>query len=96
MLSPLLSMGSIMAYQTLLLLHTLWYAFAPYLRSLEAVTFKHTEILTQSIGICVAQFFAGAVSSAFLLIATPKFGLTGVWAGLVLFMSLRAAAGFWR
>ena len=47
-------------------------------------------------GICVAQFFVGAVSSAFLLAAAPKLGLGGVWSGLVLFMSLRAAAGFWR
>ena len=47
-------------------------------------------------GICVAQFFVGAVSSAFLLVAAPKLGLGGVWSGLVLFMSLRAAAGFWR
>uniref|UniRef100_A0A0E0MBK0 Protein DETOXIFICATION n=1 Tax=Oryza punctata TaxID=4537 RepID=A0A0E0MBK0_ORYPU len=42
------------------------------------------------------QLFAGAVSSAVLLVATPKFGLGGVWAGLTLFMSLRAIAGFWR
>ncbi|CAD6269123.1 unnamed protein product [Miscanthus lutarioriparius] len=47
-------------------------------------------------GICVARFFVGAVSSAFLLVAAPKLGLGGVWSGLVLFMSLRAAAGFWR
>lgn len=40
--------------------------------------------------------FAGAVSSAFLLVVAPKFGLGGVWAGLTLFMSLRAIAGFWR
>lgn len=32
----------------------------------------------------------------FLLVAAPKFGLGGVWAGLVLFMSLRAVAGLWR
>jgi Na+-driven multidrug efflux pump len=42
------------------------------------------------------QFFAGAVSSIFLLVAAPKFGLGGIWAGLTLFMSLRAVAGFWR
>ena len=48
------------------------------------------------LGICVAKFFVGAVSSAFLLVAAPKLGLGGVWSGLVLFMSLRAAAGFWR
>lgn len=43
-----------------------------------------------------STFFAGAVSSAFLLVSTPRIGLGGVWSGLVLFMSLRAAAGFWR
>ncbi|RCV36603.1 hypothetical protein SEVIR_7G339700v4 [Setaria viridis] len=43
-----------------------------------------------------STFFAGAVSSVFLLIAAPKFGLGGIWAGLTLFMSLRAIAGFWR
>uniref|UniRef100_A0A453KE58 Protein DETOXIFICATION n=1 Tax=Aegilops tauschii subsp. strangulata TaxID=200361 RepID=A0A453KE58_AEGTS len=43
-----------------------------------------------------AQFFAGAISSAFLLVAAPEFGLGGVWAGLILFMSLRAVAGLWR
>ncbi|EEE52608.1 hypothetical protein OsJ_34937 [Oryza sativa Japonica Group] len=40
--------------------------------------------------------FAGAVSSAVLLVAAPKFGLGGIWAGLALFMSLRAIAGLWR
>uniref|UniRef100_A0A0E0J5V6 Protein DETOXIFICATION n=1 Tax=Oryza nivara TaxID=4536 RepID=A0A0E0J5V6_ORYNI len=40
--------------------------------------------------------FAGAISSTVLLVAAPKFGLGGVWAGLTLFMSLRAIAGFWR
>ncbi|XP_066355238.1 protein DETOXIFICATION 44, chloroplastic-like [Miscanthus floridulus] len=43
-----------------------------------------------------STFFAGAVSSIFLLVAAPKFGLGGIWAGLTLFMSLRAVAGFWR
>lgn len=43
-----------------------------------------------------SMFFAGAVSSAFLLVVAPEFGLGGVWAGLVLFMSLRAVAGLWR
>ncbi|WOL17994.1 protein DETOXIFICATION 44, chloroplastic [Canna indica] len=38
----------------------------------------------------------GLVSSVFLLIAAPVFGLAGVWAGLILFMTLRAIAGFWR
>ncbi|AQK78927.1 Protein DETOXIFICATION 44 chloroplastic [Zea mays] len=41
-----------------------------------------------------AWFFVGAVSSIFLLVAAPKFGLDGIWAGLTLFMSLRAVAGF--
>ncbi|KAI4991560.1 hypothetical protein ZWY2020_039946 [Hordeum vulgare] len=43
-----------------------------------------------------SMFFAGAISSAFLLVAAPQFGLGGVWAGLILFMSLRAVAGLWR
>uniref|UniRef100_A0A0E0F1L6 Protein DETOXIFICATION n=1 Tax=Oryza meridionalis TaxID=40149 RepID=A0A0E0F1L6_9ORYZ len=43
-----------------------------------------------------STLFAGAISSAVLLVAAPKFGLGGVWAGLTLFMSLRAIAGFWR
>ncbi|CAD6270841.1 unnamed protein product [Miscanthus lutarioriparius] len=43
-----------------------------------------------------SMFFVGAISSAFLLAAAPKLGLGGIWSGLVLFMSLRAAAGFWR
>ncbi|CAL4897278.1 unnamed protein product [Urochloa decumbens] len=43
-----------------------------------------------------SMIFAGAVSSVFLLIAAPKFGLGGIWAGLTLFMSLRAIACFWR
>ncbi|XP_021301781.1 protein DETOXIFICATION 44, chloroplastic isoform X2 [Sorghum bicolor] len=43
-----------------------------------------------------STFFAGAVSSMFLLVTAPKFGLSGIWAGLTLFMSLRAVAGLWR
>lgn len=43
-----------------------------------------------------STFFAGAVSSIFLLLAAPNYGLGGIWAGLTLFMSLRAVAGFWR
>ncbi|CAA7389364.1 unnamed protein product [Spirodela intermedia] len=35
-------------------------------------------------------------SSLFLLVATPVFGLAGVWTGLFLFMFLRVLAGFWR
>ncbi|KAM7265392.1 hypothetical protein ACFE04_003075 [Oxalis oulophora] len=36
------------------------------------------------------------ISSIFLLVASPVFGLAGVWAGLFLFMTLRVVAGFWR
>ncbi|KAL6640660.1 hypothetical protein ACP70R_021783 [Stipagrostis hirtigluma subsp. patula] len=43
-----------------------------------------------------STLFAGAISSIFLLVAAPKFGLGGIWVGLTLFMSLRAIAGFWR
>ncbi|TVU27480.1 hypothetical protein EJB05_30094, partial [Eragrostis curvula] len=43
-----------------------------------------------------STLLAGAISSIFLLVAAPKFGLGGIWAGLTLFMSLRAIAGFWR
>ncbi|KAL6653422.1 hypothetical protein ACP70R_009000 [Stipagrostis hirtigluma subsp. patula] len=43
-----------------------------------------------------STLFAGAISSIFLLVAAPKFGLGGIWTGLTLFMSLRAIAGFWR
>ncbi|GKD69207.1 hypothetical protein Tco_1323297 [Tanacetum coccineum] len=38
----------------------------------------------------------GLVTSAFFLLAVPKFGLAGVWAGLFLFMTLRVVAGIWR
>ena len=43
-----------------------------------------------------STLFAGVVASAFLLVVGPNFGLGGVWAGLTLFMGLRAVAGFWR
>ncbi|KAF8706327.1 hypothetical protein HU200_030588 [Digitaria exilis] len=43
-----------------------------------------------------STLFASAISSVFLLIAAPKFGLGGIWAGLALFMSLRAVACLWR
>ncbi|KAL9336989.1 hypothetical protein Peur_071477 [Populus x canadensis] len=36
------------------------------------------------------------ISSVFVLVAAPVFGLTGVWAGLFLFMTLRVVAGVWR
>ncbi|URD83692.1 Zn-finger in Ran binding protein [Musa troglodytarum] len=43
-----------------------------------------------------SMILVGVVSSLFLLIAASVFGLAGVWAGLVFFMSLRAVAGIWR
>ncbi|XP_072974827.1 protein DETOXIFICATION 44, chloroplastic [Typha angustifolia] len=43
-----------------------------------------------------SMFLVGIVSSMILLVAAPAFGLAGVWTGLVIFMSLRAIAGFWR
>ncbi|XP_044497597.1 protein DETOXIFICATION 44, chloroplastic isoform X2 [Mangifera indica] len=36
------------------------------------------------------------ISSGFLLVAAPVFGLLGVWTGLFLFMTLRVAFGIWR
>lgn len=38
----------------------------------------------------------GIVSSIFLLVAAPLFGLPGIWAGLFLFVALRVVAGLWR
>ncbi|PWA77389.1 Multi antimicrobial extrusion protein [Artemisia annua] len=38
----------------------------------------------------------GLATSAFFLLAVPKFGLAGVWTGLFLFMTLRVLAGIWR
>ncbi|KAG6506910.1 hypothetical protein ZIOFF_032242 [Zingiber officinale] len=43
----------------------------------------------------VLQVLIGLISSAFLLMAAPVFGLAGVSTGLVLFMSLQALAGIW-
>ncbi|PON42489.1 Multi antimicrobial extrusion protein [Parasponia andersonii] len=43
-----------------------------------------------------SMVLAGLVSSIFILVAAPAFGLTGVWAGLFLFMTLRVVAGIWR
>ncbi|KAI7999196.1 hypothetical protein LOK49_LG09G00819 [Camellia lanceoleosa] len=40
----------------------------------------------------VKQVLVGIVSSVFLLVAAPVFGLAGIWAGLFLFMTLRVAA----
>lgn len=38
----------------------------------------------------------GTISSVCLVLAPAILGLSGVWAGLALFMGLRMAAGFWR
>lgn len=46
--------------------------------------------------VAYSMMFVGAISSAFLLYASSIFGLSGVWSGLALFMSLRMAAGFLR
>ncbi|KAH7553903.1 hypothetical protein JRO89_XS12G0074200 [Xanthoceras sorbifolium] len=36
------------------------------------------------------------ISSIFLLVAAPVFGLAGIWTGLFLFMTLRVVFGLWR
>ncbi|MCL7035886.1 hypothetical protein MKW94_024785 [Papaver nudicaule] len=38
----------------------------------------------------------GLVSSLFILVSVPVYGLAGVWMGLFLFMILRVVAGIWR
>lgn len=43
-----------------------------------------------------SMFVIGIISSIFLLMAAPLFGLPGVWAGLFLFVALRVVAGLWR
>ncbi|KAK4724933.1 hypothetical protein R3W88_027712 [Solanum pinnatisectum] len=43
-----------------------------------------------------SMFVIGIISSIFLLVAAPLFGLPGVWAGLFLFVALRVVAGLWR
>ncbi|XP_008464231.1 protein DETOXIFICATION 44, chloroplastic isoform X1 [Cucumis melo] len=43
-----------------------------------------------------SMVLVGLVSSIFLLVVTPTFGLPGVWSGLFLFMMLRLVAGIWR
>ncbi|XP_057983404.1 protein DETOXIFICATION 44, chloroplastic isoform X2 [Malania oleifera] len=43
-----------------------------------------------------SMFLVGLISSVFLLLAAPVYGLVGVWTGLFLFMTLRVAAGIWR
>lgn len=46
--------------------------------------------------ILIKQVLVGMISSVFLIIAAPLYGLAGVWTGLFLFMTLRVAAGIWR
>ncbi|KAL6138938.1 hypothetical protein ACLB2K_064216 [Fragaria x ananassa] len=43
-----------------------------------------------------SMVLVGLVSSLFILLAAPAFGLAGIWAGLFLFMALRVIAGIWR
>ncbi|KAH7672561.1 Multi antimicrobial extrusion protein [Dioscorea alata] len=43
-----------------------------------------------------SMVLVGLIASLFFLTAVPYFGLGGLWTGLILFMSLRAGAGFWR
>ncbi|CAN1771700.1 Protein DETOXIFICATION 44, chloroplastic [Linum perenne] len=43
-----------------------------------------------------SMVIAGLVSSLFVLVAAPIYGLPGIWAGLFLFMILRVLAGIWR
>ncbi|CAH1413713.1 unnamed protein product [Lactuca virosa] len=43
-----------------------------------------------------SMMLVGAMSSVFLLYAPSVFGLAGVWAGLTLFMGMRAIAGYIR
>ncbi|KAB1199237.1 MATE efflux family protein 2, chloroplastic [Morella rubra] len=43
-----------------------------------------------------SMVLVGLISSIFLLVAAPAFGLAGVWMGLFLFMTLRVVAGIWR
>nr|XP_004305106.2 PREDICTED: MATE efflux family protein 2, chloroplastic [Fragaria vesca subsp. vesca] len=43
-----------------------------------------------------SMVLVGLVSSMFILLAAPAFGLAGIWAGLFLFMALRVIAGIWR
>ncbi|KAJ0983832.1 hypothetical protein J5N97_002188 [Dioscorea zingiberensis] len=43
-----------------------------------------------------SMVLVGLIASFFFVSVVPIFGLAGVWTGLILFMSLRAGAGFWR
>ncbi|GMI64573.1 hypothetical protein like AT2G38330 [Hibiscus trionum] len=44
----------------------------------------------------VSMVVIGLISCAFLVVADSLFSLGGVWTGLLLFMTLRVVAGFWR
>ncbi|KAK8540229.1 hypothetical protein V6N12_046517 [Hibiscus sabdariffa] len=44
----------------------------------------------------VSMIVIGLITSAFLVVAASLFSLGGVWTGLLLFMTLRVVAGFWR
>ncbi|XVE62084.1 hypothetical protein DITRI_Ditri06bG0091000 [Diplodiscus trichospermus] len=43
-----------------------------------------------------SMVLVGLITSAFLLVTSPAFGLVGVWTGLFFFMTLRVVAGIWR
>ncbi|XP_068340039.1 protein DETOXIFICATION 44, chloroplastic-like [Pyrus communis] len=43
-----------------------------------------------------SMVLVGLISSVVILVASPSFGLAGVWTGLFLFMALRVVAGIWR
>ncbi|XP_065852251.1 protein DETOXIFICATION 44, chloroplastic isoform X2 [Euphorbia lathyris] len=43
-----------------------------------------------------SMVLVGFVSSLFIIVEAPVYGLAGVWAGLFLFMTLRVIAGIWR
>ncbi|KAK4418890.1 protein DETOXIFICATION 44, chloroplastic [Sesamum alatum] len=43
-----------------------------------------------------SMVIVGLISSVFVLLTAPSFGLTGVWGGLFLFMTLRVVAGILR
>jgi Na+-driven multidrug efflux pump len=43
-----------------------------------------------------SMVIVGFISSLFMLVAAPTFGLAGIWTGLFLFMALRLVAGAWR
>ncbi|KAF8054134.1 hypothetical protein N665_1345s0007 [Sinapis alba] len=43
-----------------------------------------------------SMVIVGFISSLFMLLAAPTYGLAGIWTGLFLFMALRLVAGAWR